>query len=314
VSKTQLFVSPAGDAIISGLPGSTTHIDVATLQSKGINAPPGIGVSGAEFSPEGGHIALSLYDPRQKKGAVVIADSALKRSQALPPAAQFVRWLDKDRMLLQTPGGLVSHSLTAGAERPYDTPAGRFATLIPGTDILLLSPEDGKFGFRRGDEPFREVLPGIKLAGAVAAANDLSLFGGVDTEKRLWVQHGLDQPAEVAATGVERALWGPISHRVLVEGPDRKSRIYDGRDRSWIDLGSVGTAVWSPDEERLMFVGSDGASGASLSLLAGRVITPICDIRKIGTVAKIAFSDKPDRAFLLAGMDGQLNVYLVALP
>jgi len=179
---------------------------------------------------------------------------------------------------------------------------------------LLISAEDGKFGFRNGDEPFREVLPGIKLAGAAAAANDLSLFGGVDTEKRLWVQRGADQPPEVLATGVERVLWGPISHRVLVEGPDHKSRVYNGRDRSWIDLGTVVTAAWSPDEERLLFVASDGGSSGSLSLLAGRTITQICDIAKVGAVAKMTFSDKSDRAFLLAGMDGQLNAFLVALP
>jgi uncharacterized protein (TIGR03790 family) len=314
VSKTQMFVSPAGDALISGLPGSTMHIDVATLQTKGINAPPGIAVSSAEFSPEGGHIALSLYDPRQKKGEVVIADAALTRTQTLPAAAQFVRWLDKDRMLLQTPADLVSHSLSGGAERAFDTPAGRFATVIPGTDILLLSPENGKIGFRQGTGPFREVLQGIKLAGSAAVANDLTLFGGVDTEKRLWIQRGADQPAEVVATGVERVLWGPISHRALVEGPDRKSRVYDVRDRSWIDLGTVVTAAWSPDEERLLFVESYGSSGALLSLLTGRTVTQLCDMRKVGTVAKIAFSDKPDRAFLLAAMDGQFNVFLVALP
>jgi hypothetical protein len=217
-------------------------------------------------------------------------------------------------MLLQTPADLVSHSLSGGAERAFDTPAGRFATVIPGTDILLLSPENGKVGFRQGAGPFREVLQGIKLAGSAAVANDLTLFGGVDTEKRLWIQRGADQPAEVAATGVERVLWGPISHRALVEGPDRKSRVYDVRDRDWIDLGTVVTAAWSPDEERLLFVESYGSSGALLSLLTGRTVTQLCDMRKVGAVAKIAFSDKPDRAFLLAAMDGQFNVFLVALP
>jgi uncharacterized protein (TIGR03790 family) len=313
-SKTQMFVGPGGDAVISGLPGSTSQVNVPTLETKGINLPAGIAVAGAEFSPEGGHVALSLYDPRQKKGAVVIADSALTRTQALPAAAQFIRWLDKDRMLLQTPGGLVTHSLSGGAEGAFDTPAGRFATVIPRTDILLLSPEDGKFGFRKGAGPFREVLPGVKLAGSAAIANDLSLFGGVDTEKRLWIQRGVDERAETVASGVQRVLWGPISHRVLVEGADHKSRVYDGRDGSWLDLGSVVTAAWSPDEERLLFVASDGGSSVNLMLLAGRAINQICDIRKIGAVAKMAFSDKPDRAFLLAGMDGQLNVFLVALP
>ena len=76
----------------------------------------------------------------------------------------------------------------------------------------------------------------------------------------------------------------------------------------------VVTAAWSQDEERLLFVASEDGSGGTLSLLSGRVITPISDTNRVGPIAKIAFSDKPDRAFLLAGMDGQLNVFLVALP
>jgi len=162
--------------------------------------------------------------------------------------------------------------------------------------------------------PFREVLPGVKLAGAAAAANDLSLFGGVDTEKRLWIQRGVDQRAEVVASGVERVLWGPVSHRVLVEGQDRKSKVYDGRDGTWIDLGVLVTAAWSPDEERLLFVAANASSGGTLMLLAGHAITQICDMGRIGAVAKMAFSGRPDSAFLLAGMEGQLNVFLVALP
>lgn len=101
---------------------------------------------------------------------------------------------------------------------------------------------------------------------------------------------------------------------MLVEGADRESRIYDGRDHSSIDLGSVVTAVWSPDEERLLLVASDGRSVGSPSLLAGRAVTKIRDIGKIGAIARMVFPDKPDRAFLLAGMEGQLSVFLVALP
>jgi hypothetical protein len=76
----------------------------------------------------------------------------------------------------------------------------------------------------------------------------------------------------------------------------------------------VAGATWSPDEERLLFVASDGSGGGMLSLLAGRSITPLCNILKTGPIAKFAFSSKPDRAFMLAGMDGQLNVYEIALP
>ena len=72
--------------------------------------------------------------------------------------------------------------------------------------------------------------------------------------------------------------------------------------------------MWSPDEERLLFVASDGRSGGSLSLLAGRAVKKICDIGKIGAIARTVFPEKPDSAFLLAGMEGQLSVFLVALP
>ena len=35
---------------------------------------------------------------------------------------------------------------------------------------------------------------------------------------------------------------------------NNRSRVYDGRDGSWIDLGRASGVRWSPDEEYLLFV------------------------------------------------------------
>ena len=145
-------------------------------------------------------------------------------------------------------------------------------------------------------------------------ANDLSMFGALDTEKQLWVQHGPDAKPEVIASGVERLLWGPISHRVLVEGPDKKSRVYDGRNRTWIDLGTVTIAQWSLDEDRLLFVESVSPSETYLSLLRGTQVQRICDLNRIGSIVKIEMSSAKDSAFLLAGLSNQTNVWMTALP
>ena len=119
----------------------------------------------------------------------------------------------------------------------------------------------GRFAIKKGSEPLQEVLQGPKIVRAAVVADDLSLFAGIDQEKRLWVQHGLNESPSAVATGVERALWGPVSRRVLIREASGLSRVYDGRDRSWIDLGTVLAAYWSPDEERLVFLESARREG-----------------------------------------------------
>src|SRR5262249_17845301 len=156
--------------------------------------------------------------------------------------------------------------------------------------------------------------PGVPSGEAWAVANDLSLFGGVDSEKRLWVQHGLDQKPEILDSGVTGILWGPISRRVLVRQANNKTRAYDGRDRSWVELGEVLQAQWSPDEERLLFIGKAGEGAGYLALFANRKIEPLCDMIRIGVVSNMTLSADGERAFLLAGLSGQLNVWMMALP
>ena len=187
-------------------------------------------------------------------------------------------------------------------------------SVIPGTQILHLTSADGKIGFANGSEPFHEVLRGTRAVRFGAVANDLSLFGGVDSKKRMWIQRGVDADAEILATGVERVIWGPISRRALVIDENGKSRVYDNRDRSWIDLGTVTMAQWSPDEERLLFVSREGPSESYLSILINGKVERLCDFGRIGRLEGAFITAGGEKAFLLAGIGGQLDVWMTALP
>jgi hypothetical protein len=72
-------------------------------------------------------------------------------------------------------------------------------------------------------------------------------------------------------------------------------------------------AQWSPDEEKLLFLGKTGDSGY-LSLYSHHKVEQLCDIRKIGPLGGIAISSDGEKAFLLAAISGQLNVWMMALP
>lgn len=130
----------------------------------------------------------------------------------------------------------------------------------------------------------------------------------------MWIQRGVDADPEILATGVEQVIWGPISHRALVIDESGKGRVYDNRDRSWIDLGSVAVAHWSPDEERLLFVSREGPSENYLSILINGKIEKLCDFARIGRLDGAFITTAGDKAFLLAGMGSQLNVWMIALP
>jgi hypothetical protein len=149
-------------------------------------------------------------------------------------------------------------------------------------------------------------------------ANDLSLFGGLDDQKRFWVQRGLGSKPEVIAQDVSRLMWGPISRRVLVEGTDGTFRIYDGRDQSWTPLPPLTAAQWSPDENRMLYIEAERRDGALiprfLSLLTGRQTQRLCDWNRIGDLGGIAFSHSGEVAFLLTGADAGLQVWMMPLP
>ena len=312
--KSQMFVNPRGDLLISGKPGGSVLIETETLRARNFAPSNGLAVVGAEFSPDGARIALALLDPQQKKGAIVLTDNKLGGIQALPAGTQFLRWLGKDEILLKGADHLIRHPLVAGEDHIFDPPAGWFGptvsgNVIPGTDIRYLVSADGRVGVQIGSQPLQEVLQGTKATRFGAIANDLTLFGGVDGEKRLWVQHGLGGKPEVVASGVEAVLWGPISRRAVVREANNRSRVYDGRDGSWIELGRISAAEWSPDEEQLLFV-----EEGYLSLLVEHRIEKLCDLTRIGPVGRAVISAGGDKAFLLAGIGGGLDVWMIALP
>ena len=103
----------------------------------------------------------------------------------------------------------------------------------------------------------------------------------------------------------------------MVEDMSGKGRVYDGRDQSWVDLGVVSGAQWSPDENRLLFVASDGKSTSSshrfLSILIDRKIWQLCDFDRIGELRKAVLSTDGEKAFLLADVAGRTDVWMMSL-
>jgi hypothetical protein len=141
--KSQMFVNPRGDALISGKPGGSMLIETETLRARNFAPSNGLAVVGAEFSPDGGRVALTLLDAPQKKSATVLTDNQLGSIQQLPAGTQFLRWLGKDEILLKGDGHLIRHPLVAGKDHIFDPPAGWSqpavsGNVIPGTDIQYL--------------------------------------------------------------------------------------------------------------------------------------------------------------------------------
>ena len=316
--ERQMFVSPGGQSLITGRNGKTFLVEPEILRSQAVNLPQGLALAAAEFSPDGSHVALAVVDPAQRKGGHILMDRTMTRVQNLPPGTVFLRWLQNDRVLLRRQNTLINHSIRGESDSVYDTPSGWSGNVIPGTDVQMLYTNEGRFAIKKGSEPFQEVLQGPKIVREAVVADDLSLFAGIDQEKRLWVQHGLNESPAVLATGVEGALWGPISRRVLIREARGISRVYDGRDRSWIDLGTVLAAYWSPDEERLVFLESAQRNGrlvpTTLALLDGRRVVRLSPFEKIGQLVGAAFSADGQKLFLLAGLAGGLDVWMAAVP
>jgi uncharacterized protein (TIGR03790 family) len=313
--KSQMFVSPDGGELISGRPGRSVLIQTASLREQPVNVPQGYGLTNAEFSPDSRHIVVTLLDPRKKQAAFLVSDNTLRSVKGLPPGLQFLRWLDNDRVLLANQGGLISHSISGGEDSVLGLPEGRTGNFIPGTQIQFAITDDAKVLIKNGVEPFHEVLQGVKPARFLAVANDLSMFGAVDAQKKLWVQKGLNGAPRAIAEGVERVLWGPISRRAVVQDGTGRSKLYDGRDDSWRDLGFVLESAWSPDEERLLFVdaGSPTEPGY-LSLMSGTLVERLCPMSRIGEVGKILFSADQTKAYLLATLAAQPDVWMIPIP
>jgi hypothetical protein len=317
--ETQMFVSPNGEFVASGQPGRTFLTKTATLQSRRISSMEGWGVISAAFAPDGARFLTTLLNPAKKQLAFVLADNDLQKSQSLPAGTQFLRWLNKDTLLLKGQTGLTEYDVRTATSLPvFEPPGWTVASLIRETSTQVLTAKGGRLAIRNSGGEIREILAGAGVTSDVAIADDLSQFGGIDGKKRLWVQHGLQNTPEVIAQNVTRAIWGPISRRVMVEGADGTFRLYDGRDRSWTTIPALTAAHWSSDENRMLFIEAERRDGVlvprSLSLLIGRRTERICDLGRIGEIAGLAFSQNGETAFLLAGADGGLRVWMLPLP
>lgn len=317
--QTQMFVSPGGEFLISGRAGATILTETATLLSKRVNAPEGWVIAGAAFSPDSSHVVLTLLNPEKKQAAFAIADIRLEKLQNPPPGTQFLRWLTNGTLLLKSQAGLVVYDISLTTSLPVYEPAGwTVNNIIPQTAIQLLIAKDGRFAVKNGGGEVQAILPGTGVTRDRAVADDLSQFAGLDDRKQLWVQHGLRGSPEVIAQDVNRLVWGPISRRVLVQGTDGALRVYDGRDRSWFPLPPLTVAQWSPDENRMLYIEAERRDGSlvqrSLSLLTGRQTEQLCDLNRIGEIGGMTFASGGETAFLLAGPEAALQVWMMALP
>jgi uncharacterized protein (TIGR03790 family) len=317
--QIMMVSSPGGDLVIAGAPGNTLLVETATLRTRRIGAPEGWGVIGAVFAPDGAHFVLNLLNPDKKQTTYLIVDSAVQKVQNSPPDTAVLRWLSKDRLLLKTKSGMAVYDLNTATSIPVFEPDGwTVNSIIPETSVQLLAGKDGKFGIKVGSAEPREILAGTGVTRDRAVANDLSLFGGIDDKKQLWIQRGIDAAPTVIAKDVNRVAWGPISRRVLVEGSDGTFRVFDGRDNSWTPLPPVTSAEWSPDESRMIFVEAEKRDGGVvpqyLSLWDGRQTVRLVDGNRLGEVSGVAISKAGDMAFLLAGPDGARQILAIPLP
>jgi uncharacterized protein (TIGR03790 family) len=310
--KSQMFISPDGRSLISGQVRNSIIVDTKTLETRNITPSEGMGITAAEFSPDASHIFISLVSVKEKKVATVIADRSLQNIRQLPSGTQFVRWLSKDTILLRASNVIKVYNVNGGEERTFEMPDGWTGTILPGSMVEVLVSREGKMAIQSGSGPARGVLQSVSSIRSAAVADDLSILAGLDSEKRVWVQHGVDGQPVLIASGVEGVVWGPHSRRAVIQQSGKKTCVYDLRGGSRVDLGVASEFQWSSDDEKLLFV--EGEAGGTLSLLSGSQIQHLCPMTRIGQIAKVAFSADSGKVFLLAAISGKTDVWVIDPP
>lgn len=313
--QIQMFPSPKGTFLVGGAPAAPFLIETATLDAKSIPIPTGWGLAAAAFSPDESHLVLTFVQPQQKQMLSVLTDLAMKAMKQLPADKQFIRWQTADKLLLKGGDSLFEYSIPLAAALPIAARDGwQAGIMIAGTDIVALRNAAGAWAVRQGAAQPRPVLEGTAVVRDVAIADDLSNFGGVDAQNRLWVQHGFDARPEVLAEHVGRVLWGPISRRAVVQSSTGEIRIYDSSTKTWSPLGTVAAGTWSGDEKRFLHVTMKASGPESLVLWDDGRLQNLCPMDRLGDMAAPALSNRGDLAFLLAGPDGGLQIWVLPLP
>jgi hypothetical protein len=254
----------------------------------------------------------------EKKAGIIVTDRYLQDVQMLPGGSEFLRWLGPETILLRGAGSLISHRLTGGPDRAFHVPVGWQGTVIPNTSVRVLLSSEGKLAVQQDDESPREVLKGVAGLRDAAVANDLTVFGGVDSEGQLWIQRGFAAEPEVAGKGVRQAVWGPISHQALIQGVDGESRVYWAQADRWKNLGTITAAQWSSNEKQLLVVESvrkgSEMTPTFLSVFADDRIIRLCPFERIGQLAQMQITENGREALLLASLTGGLDVWMTELP
>jgi uncharacterized protein (TIGR03790 family) len=317
--QTQMAVSPSGEYVISGQPGNTLLTNVSTLASKRIAPTPGWILAAAAFSPDDAHIVLAVINPEHTQASLLLAQSHSGDVQNLPIGSQFLRWLDKETILLKEQTGLVKYNIKIKTRLPLFTPAGWTITeIVPETAAHVLTASDNRFSvIRKGAESPTELLKGVDLAGAIRVSKDLSVVGGLDRQKRLWIQHGVDGLPKVVAENLKEVVWGPMSRRIVTQGMNGEFRLFDAVAEKWAPLARFTAAQWSRDERRLLYLEAPAATDARrfLSLLTDARSEQLLSLDRLGEIRTFALTgNSGNGVVLLAGAAGGLQTWLLPLP
>jgi hypothetical protein len=313
--QSRMFPSPKGSFVISGMAGGAWLTETGTQAVRNIRIPNGWLLATAAFSPDETHFVATLVQPQRKEMLSILVDSGVTSASSLPPQMQFLSWLSNDKVLMRGQAGLVEYSIRLGAGLPIAAGNGWESNqVIAGTGSVILRNVEGGLAVRKAGEPQVRVLERAAAVRDTAVADDLSQFGGVDAQGRLWVQRGFQAAPEVIAERVTHVAWSPISRRAAVRTADGETRIYDGRAGNWSPLGAVVMGSWSADESRFLYITGRVNAPESLVLWSGGQIRELCAMHRIGDVAGMALSESGGAAFLLAGAESGFQVWMMALP
>jgi hypothetical protein len=145
------------------------------------------------------------------------------------------------------------------------------------------------------------------------AADDLSLFAGLDAQKRLWLQHGAgEEPVVVGEAPEGRVYFGRLGRRVAWSDAGRKGRIHDGASRRTFETGPLLRGWWSGDERRFAFISSE-ASRQKLRSWTEDGLRDLFPVEGLGTITLGAFTRGGRSLVLMAGADVELDLWALDL-
>ncbi|HVR75102.1 MAG TPA: TIGR03790 family protein, partial [Planctomycetota bacterium] len=315
-----LAADSRGEWVLGALPTAPVAVRLADLESIPLALPPGEGVMNAVFSPDSRLIALELHALGATEGHLEIRALSGVKSAPIPAGGALVRWLSPSEALLgpRPSSGprnrdIFRFDVETGRSVPVPAPDGWQGVPLGDAGAVLLRGPRGEVAFRRGDSPPVEVLKGKGPFLIHSAADDLSLFAGLDARKSLWIQHGAGEEPEVVGEAPEgRVYFGPAGRRVAWSDAGRKGRIHDGTLRRTFEAGPLLRGWWSGDERRFVFISSE-ASRPKLRSWTEDGLRDLFPVEGLGTITLGAFTRGGRSLVLMAGADVELDLWAIDL-